>query len=127
METNLNNIGSQQTQPNQIVANLDMGKLLLNRAENILSGANVFPKNDKTGLYEKIQNECNDLFRQSIPYFNSAIDIIDNLDEDAQSDNRTNLYNCLNSLSTVYTRLEMYEELKPIKKRIDEIIKTVDK
>ena len=114
---------SLQTLPNQFVANFGMGKMFYNRAVDKLTEANNVPPTDETGLYDKLQGECLDLFRQSIPYFNNAISFIDHLDEEGQGANRANLYHCLNALNTVYARLEMYDELKPIKARIDELQK----
>ncbi len=109
--------------PNQFLANFGLGKMLYNRAVDKLTEANNVPPDDETGLYEKLNNECKEFFRQSIPYFNSAISYIDNLNEEGKSMNRANLYHCLNALNTVYARLEMYDELKPVKARIDELQK----
>ena len=114
---------SLQTLPNQFVANFGMGKMFYNRAVDKLTEANNVPPTDETGLYDKLQGECLDLFRQSIPYFNNAISFIDHLDAEGQGANRANLYHCLNALNTVYARLEMYDELKPIKARIDALEK----
>ena len=97
--------------------------MLYNRAVDKLNDANNFPPDDETGLYEKLNQESKDFFRQSIPYFTNAISFIDNLDEHGQATNRANLFHCLNALNTVYARLEMYDELKPIKARIDELKK----
>ena len=110
---------SLQTLPNQFVANFGMGKMFYNRAVDKLTEANNVPPTDETGLYDKLLGECRDLFRQSIPYFNNAIAFIDNLDAEGQGANRSNLHQCLHALNTVYARLEMYEELKPIKARIE--------
>ena len=109
--------------PNQFLANFGLGKMLYNRAVDKLNDANNVPPDDETGLYEKLNQESKDFFRQSIPYFTNAISFIDNLDEHGQAANRANLFHCLNALNTVYARLEMYDELKPIKARIDELKK----
>ncbi len=109
--------------PNQFLANFGLGKMLYNRAVDKLNDANNVPPDDETGLYEKLNQESKDFFRQSIPYFTNAITFIDNLDEHGQATNRANLFHCLNALNTVYARLEMYDELKPIKARIDELKK----
>ena len=114
---------SLQTLPNQFVANFGMGKMFYNRAVDKLTEANNVPPDDMTGLYDKLIDECKQLFGQSIPYFNNAIKFIDGLDEEGQGLNRANLYHCLNALNTVYARLEMYDELKPIKARIEELQK----
>ena len=109
--------------PNQFLANFGLGKMLYNRAVDKLTEANNVPPDDETGLYEKLLDECKSFFRQSIPYFNNAIRYIDQLDAEGQGANRANLYHCLNALNTVYARLEMYDELKPVKARIDELQK----
>ncbi|MBR1835208.1 MAG: hypothetical protein IJ785_06855 [Bacteroidales bacterium] len=109
--------------PNQFLANFGLGKMLYNRAVDKLNDANNVPPDDETGLYEKLNQESKDFFRQSIPYFNNAISFIDHLDEHGQATNRANLFHCLNALNTVYARLEMYDDLKPIKARIDELKK----
>lgn len=109
--------------PNQFLANFGLGKMLYNRAVDKLTEANNVPPDDETGLYEKLNNECKDFFRQSIPYFNNAINYIDNLNDEGKAMNRGNLYHCLNALNTVYARLEMYDALKPIKARVEELQK----
>ncbi len=103
--------------PNQFLANYGMGKMLYNRAVDVISNE---PEDDYA-MIEKMENEAKDFFRQSIPYFNSAISYIDGLDKDNQDLNRKNLYSCLQALQTVYARLEMYDELKPIKARVTEL------
>lgn len=117
---------SLQTLPNQFVANFGMGKMFYNRAVDKLNEANNVPPTDETGLYERLNNECLELFRQSIPYFNNAISFIDNLDAEGQGVNRSNLFHCLNALKTVYARLEMYDQLKPVNARIDELKKAAE-
>ena len=101
-----------------------MGKMFYNRAVDKLTEANNVPPTDETGLYEKLNAESLEFFRQSIPYFNNAISFIDHLDAEGQGLNRQNLYNCLNALNTVYARLEMYDQLKPVKARIEELQKS---
>lgn len=103
--------------PNQFLANYGMGKMLYNRAVDVISNE---PEDDYD-LIEKMETEAKDFFRQSIPYFNSAISYIDGLDKDNQDLNRKNLYSCLQALQTVYARLEMYDDLKPVKARITEL------
>jgi len=114
---------SLQSLPNQFLANFGLGKMLYNRAVDKLNDANNVPPEDETGLYDKLLQESKEFFRQSIPYFNSAIQFIDNLNEEGQAHNRANLYHCLNALNTVYARLEMYDELKPVKARIESLQK----
>lgn len=111
------------TLPTQFLANNGMGIMLYNRAVDKLTEANNVPPDDETGLYEKYLDESKELFRQSMPYFNAAIAYIDGLDEEGKGINRSNLYNCLNALKTVYARLEMYDDLKPINARIEALQK----
>lgn len=103
--------------PNQFLANFGMGKMFYNRAVDVISNE----PEDNYEMIEKMENEAKELFRQSIPYFNNAINFIDGLDKENQDLNRKNLYSCLTALQTVYARLEMYVELKPIKARVTEL------
>lgn len=103
--------------PNQFLANFGMGKMLYNRAVDVISNE----PEDNYEMIEKMENEAKEFFRQSIPYFNSAISFIDGLDKDSQDMNRKNLYQCLTALQTVYARLEMYDDLKPIKARVESL------
>ncbi len=115
---------SLKTLPNQFLANFGLGKMLYNRAVDKLDAANAVPPDDETGLYDKYNNESKEFFRQSIPYFKDAIAFIESMSAEEQSHNRTNLYSCLNALKTVYARLEMYDELKPINAKIDQLTNT---
>ncbi|MCQ2294177.1 MAG: hypothetical protein MJZ67_00855 [Bacteroidales bacterium] len=110
------------TVPNQFLANYGLGKMLFNRAVDKIN-ADV-PLDDETGLYDKYQEEAKEFFRQSIPYFNSAISFIEAMDEDTQGQNRSNYAACLNALKTVYARLEAYDELKPINAKLDALYAT---
>ena len=109
-------------QPDQFMANYGMGKMFYNHGYDKLKAIEQLPLDDEEGV-AKLTGEYQELWRQSIPYFNNAISFIDHLDEEGQGANRANLYHCLNALNTVYARLEMYDELKPIKARIDELQK----
>ena len=108
--------------PNQFEANFGMGKMIYNRAVDKHNAANEVPVDDETGLYDKLLGESNDLFRQSIQYFTAAVAFIDAMpDGDAKKMQRANLFNCLNALKVVYTRLEMYTEQKAVDARMTEI------
>jgi len=109
--------------PNQFEANFGMGKMIFNRGVDKLDAANAVPPEDETGLYDRLLEESNGFFRQSIQYFQSAISYIDALPESAKAAQRPNLFNCLSALKTVYARLEMYDELKTVNARMDEIQK----
>ena len=112
---------SMQLNPNQFAANYGMGKMIYNRAVDKHNAANEVPETDESGLYEKLLGESNDLFRQSIQYFQTGINIIDAMPADAQPMQRANLFNCLSALKVVYARLEMYDNLKAINARMTEI------
>lgn len=107
--------------PNQFEANYGLGKMIFNRGVDKLDAANAVPPDDESGLYDKLVQESNGFFRQSIQYFTSAINYIDGLNAEQQNMQRANLFNCLNALKTVYARLEMYEDLKPINARLQSI------
>ena len=115
---------SMDLNPNQFEANFGMGKMIFNRGVDKLDAANAVPPEDETGLYDKLLGESNDFFRQSIKYFNAAIAFIDAMPEgDAKHMQRANLFNCLSALKTVYARLEMYDDLKAVNARMDQIQK----
>ena len=108
--------------PSQFEANFGMGKMIYNRAVDKHNAANEVPVDDESGLYDKLLAESNDLFRQSIQYFTAAVAFIDAMpDGDAKKMQRANLFNCLNALKVVYTRLEMYTEQKAVDARMTEI------
>ncbi|MBQ0016791.1 MAG: hypothetical protein KBT04_07400 [Bacteroidales bacterium] len=108
--------------PVQFASNFGMGKMFFNRGVDKLTAANEVPLDDETGLSDKLKEEANGFYRQSIQYFKAAISYIDGLtDAEAQRMQRKNLYDCLNALKTVYARLEMYDELKPINARLTEL------
>ena len=101
--------------------NFNVGKMFYNNAIDKLIGNNKIPNFVHNGSNFKFNEESNMLFKQSIPYFKNAIKYYDSLDDKDKDENRNNLYHCLYSLSTVYIRLGMYDELKPVKTRIDEM------
>lgn len=107
--------------PNQFEANFGLGSMIYNRGVDKLDAANAVPIDDESGLSDKLNEESKVFFRQSIQYFNAAIAYIDGLDETAKHAQRVNLYNCLNALKVIYVRLEMYEELKPINARLNQL------
>ena len=119
----LNYQESLKTLPSQFVANFGLGKMFYNRAVDKLDAANNVPLDDETGLSDKLVEESKDFFRQSIPYMSAAIAYLESLDEQTQAQHRKDMFNCLNALKTVYARLEMYDELKPINAKIDALQK----
>lgn len=100
--------------------NFGIGRSLYNNALNKLIEANTLPANDKSGLGSRLNEESNAILRQSIPYLQKAIKYYDSLNEKEKGANSMKLYQSLNTLSNVYIQLGMYEELKPIKTRIEE-------
>lgn len=107
--------------PSQFEANFGLGKMIFNRGVDKLDAANNVPPEDETGLYDKLVEESNGFFRQSIQYFQSAVSYIDGLDANGQNMQRANLFNCLTALKKIYARLELYEELKPINARLEQL------
>lgn len=106
-------------QPSQFLANYGMAKMIFNRAVDKFNESTAVPLDDETGLADKLSDEGKDLFRATIPYFSAGINYIDGLtDENAKAMNKANLYQCLTALKSVYARLEMYDELKPINARL---------
>ena len=108
--------------PNQFLANFGLGKMLYNRGVSKLDALEKLPLDDEEGA-ALLNSQCMELWRQSIPYFNSAISFIDGMDAEGQGVNRQNLYHCLQALKTVYARLEMFDELKLINARMDQLQK----
>lgn len=97
-----------------------MGKKLYNNAMDKLIDAKIRQGSDRNGIDSKVNEECNEIFRQSIPYLKNAIQYYDGLKDQENSDNRIRLFQSLNALGVAYYHLGMYEELKPIKTRIEE-------
>lgn len=108
--------------PNQFLANFGLGKMLYNRGVSKLDALEKLPLDDEEGA-ARLNAECMDLWRQSIPYFNNAISFIDGMDAEGQGVNRQNLYHCLQALKTVYARLEMFDDLKVINARMETLQK----
>lgn len=100
--------------------NYGIGNMLYNNAMDKLIAANNVPANDKTGLSNRLKEEGNTFFRLSIPYLKNAINYFDGLKDNEKLANRSNTFHCLSALNTVYVHLGMYDELKPIKTRIEE-------
>ena len=121
METGkLNPISSYDGTVDNPEQNYGIGNMLYNNAMDKLIAANNIPVDDKTGLERKLNEESNTFFRLSIPYFKNAIKYYDSLKDNDNIANRANTYHCLTALNTVYIRLGLYDELKPIKTRIEE-------
>ncbi|MBQ6097322.1 MAG: tetratricopeptide repeat protein [Bacteroidales bacterium] len=117
---------SSQLQPNQFEANYGMASMMINRASekndaiNKIVDAGDFSE-ESDALMAKLTEERNAFFRQAIPYLKTAINHIDGLNEEEQAQYRPQLYSCLRTLNICYVTLEMYEDAKPVKARLDKI------
>ena len=104
----------------QFTANFGMGSMVYNRAVDKVQAAANVPIDDETGLYDQLVEESKGFFQQSIPYFTQAVAYIDGLTNEAEkAAYRANLYNCLTALNNVYARLEMFDEMKAVKARME--------
>ena len=119
---------SSELQPNQFEANYGMGSMMNNRAFdkneaiNKMIEAGSYSDEDQA-IMDKLTEERNEYLRKTIPYLTAAVAYIDALDADAAAQYRPQLYSCLKTLNTCYITLEMYNESKPIKARIDDLKK----
>lgn len=119
---------SSEIEPNQVEANYGMGIMIYNRAADKVQAINkMIEKGDLSEedevLISKLTDESNSFFEQAIPYLLKAVNYIDGLPEEEQAMKRPNLYNCLKTLNTCYVRLDMLNEAKPIKARLEQIEK----
>ena len=112
--------------PNQFEANYGLGSMFFNRAADKTNAANAIDPFDdsQTGLYEKLNEEAKELYRQSIANLVKAIAYIDGLtDANEKAAMRVNLYNALGALETSYTQVNMLEEAQAIQARREQILK----
>ena len=113
---------SSQIEANQFEANSGMGSMLFRRAyEKDQAIEKLGYSEEDEVVAKKLSEERNAFLNQAIPYFKSAINYIDGLSEAEQAQNRPQLYSCLRTLNTCYITLEMYDESKTIKARLDKI------
>lgn len=113
---------SSQIQPNQMEANSGMGSMLFKRAyEKDQAIEKLGYSEEDEVIAKKLSEERNEFLKQAIPYFKAAISYIDGLSDDEQAQNRPQLYSCLRTLNTCYITLEMYDDSKLIKARLDKI------
>lgn len=120
---------SSEIQPNQFEANYGMGSMMMNRASEKNDAINKIINDgdfsdEAEALTNKLTEERNVFLRNAIPYLKSAVAYIDGLDAEGQAHFASNLYSCLRALNSCYIFLEMYEDSKPIKVRIDQIEKS---
>jgi len=119
-------IESSKLVPNQFEANYGMGSMLVNRAADKNASINKMIEagdfsEENEAVIAKLTEERNEYLRKTIPYLTAAIAFIDAQDESTQAQMRPNLHSCLRALNSSYVALEMYNESKPIKARIDQI------
>jgi tetratricopeptide (TPR) repeat protein len=117
---------SYQIEPNQFEANYGMASMMNNRAFekneaiNKLIEAGDF-SDETEAATAKLTEERNSFLNKAIPYLKAAINYIDGLSVEEQGQYRPQLHSCLRTLNTCYITLEMYEESKPIRTRIDSL------
>ena len=107
--------------PQQFTANYNMGIMIFNQGADKKNEAEKKDDNNDAEYeqYLALTKEANAFFDQSIQYFKNALSYLESLtNEDEIAMNRKNLYDCLKSLSHVYTILERYDDLKPIKEKL---------
>lgn len=109
--------------PNQFEANFGLASMIYNRAADKSNAANAIdPFNDEEGLYDKLNNEAKEYYRQSITYLEKAVQFIDNMtDENAKAAMRVNLFNALGALENAYAKVDMLNESAAIKARREQI------
>lgn len=113
---------SAQIQPNQFEANYGMASMMNNRAYDKQKAIDKLGYSEEEEVVsKKLAEERNEFLRQAIPYLKTAISYIDGLAEEEQAQYRPQLYSCLRTLNTCYISLEMYDDSKPIKARLDKI------
>ncbi|MCK9618337.1 MAG: hypothetical protein M0R21_10950 [Lentimicrobiaceae bacterium] len=88
----------------------NIGALYVNKASEILEAANKLPF-EETQKYEAEKIKADSFLRMSIPYLEKALEM------------QPNDKNTLISLKEIYTRLQIYDKLKVINAKIEEIKK----
>lgn len=112
--------------PNQFEANFGLAGMIYNRAADKTNAANQIDPFDeeKAGLYDKLNEEAKEFYRQSITYLVKAVEYIDGLtDENAKNNMRANLFNALGALENAYAKVDMLNESSAVKARREQIAK----
>ncbi len=112
--------------PNQFEANFGLAGMIYNRAADKTNAANQIDPFDeeKAGLYDKLNEEAKEFYRQSITYLEKAVAYIDGLtDENAKNAMRPNLFNALGALENAYAKVDMLKESSAVKARREQIAK----
>ena len=113
---------SSELVPNQFEANYGMASMMNNRAYDKQQAIDKLGYSEEEEVVaKKLTDERNDYLRQAIPFLNTAISYIDGLSADEQGQYLPQLHSCLRTLNTCYITLEMYDESKPIKARLDKM------
>lgn len=94
-------------------ANQGLGILYYNKAADYIEAANKVPETDETGKYEELLNQSKEQFKLAIPHFQEAIKMVENDQYRVQQ-----YVTALRALKTIYARLEMYDQLPDITKRL---------
>jgi tetratricopeptide (TPR) repeat protein len=96
-----------ELKPDYFEANYNLGALYVNQAAEIITEANKLKLNDPN--YEVMKKEADDILQKSLPHLETA----SSLDPKDRS--------TLLALKEIYTRLSMYDKLKEVNARIEEL------
>ncbi|MBR4300964.1 MAG: hypothetical protein IKT84_03490 [Bacteroidales bacterium] len=97
-------------------ANHGLGILYYNEAANYIEAANAVPLDDQTGKYDELLNKSKEQFQLAIPHFTTSMKMVEN------DKYRIGHYvTALRALKTIYTRLEMQDQLSEITNRLKAI------
>ena len=97
-------------------ANQGLGILYYNKAADYIEEANKVPETDVTGKYEELLNLSKEQFRLAIPHFTTSMKMVENDKYRVQQ-----YVTALRALKTIYARLEMYDQMPEITKRLQAI------
>ena len=85
-----------------------MGALYVNAAATLIEIANDLPL-DQQAKYDSLKSEANHYLQDCLPYLEKALEL--------QPDDRSTMI----SLKEIYTRLKMYDKLKVIDAKLEEL------
>lgn len=94
-------------------ANHGLGILYYNHAADYIEAANRVPETDVSGKYEELLNQSKEQFKLAIPHFQESIKMVENDQYRVQQ-----YVTALRALKTIYARLEMYDQMPDITKRL---------
>lgn len=96
-----------ELKPDYFEANYNLGALYVNQAAEIQNEANKLKLNDPN--YDVMKNEADGILKKSLPYLETA----------AQLDPKDK--NSLVALKEIYTRLNMYDKLKEVNAKLQDL------